>query len=159
MPSVRRLIPASATVLVLGAVAVAGANTSGIREVGVDNAEPLSQKPSCPETAAKMCFVLNQVTGYQVQIGKARNPYLRARRGKIVAFTIKLSKPKPKEIRFFNKKFRGKAKARLAILHLGRRNREATLVAQSGTFDLSKYFGSTPTFGLNKSLPVGPRTV
>lgn len=155
MPFVRRLIPALATAVVLGAVAVAGADTKQIRELGVDNGAPLPA-PACP---AKPCAALNQVTGYQVQISKAKNPYLMTRKGRIVAFTIRLSKPNAAELKYFRANFGAKPKARLSILRLGHRNREAKLVAQSGTFDLSKYLGSTPTFALNKSLRVGPRSV
>jgi hypothetical protein len=126
-----------------------------IKEVGVDEAAPFV-KPACPTAP---CEALVRVTGYQVQIGKAKNPYLMHRNGKIVAFTVALAKPNAKQLDFFNQRFGAKPSVRVSILKLGRRNREATLTAQSEVIDVSNYLGSTPTFALAKPLPVTPRSV
>jgi hypothetical protein len=151
MPSVRRFIPALAA---FGALVAAAPAAASIREIGVDGATPLP-KPGCPT----QCEAVGQVTGYQVQIGKAKNPYLIHRKGKIVAFTVALGKPNAKQMQFFQNLYGPKPQVRLSILKLGRRNREATLTSQSGVWNVAPYFGSSPTFALSKALPVGPRSV
>jgi hypothetical protein len=152
MPLVRRFLPAIAVLVALTAAAPAGA---AIREIGLVGGEKALPKASCPTN----CQALDQVTGYQVQIGKAKNPYLMHSKGKIVAFSIALGKPNAKQTKFFTNLFGIKPTARLTILHLGHRNRQATVKAQSGTFDLTDYLGTTPQFALNRALAVGPRDV
>jgi hypothetical protein len=153
MPSVRRF-SASLAAAAFAALLLAAPSGAAIREIGVTNGQPLP-KASCPTN----CQAVDQVTGYQVQIGKSKNPYLMKSKGKIVAFTIALGKPNAKQMTFFNNLFGTKPQARLSILKLGHRNRQATLTAQSGTFDLTNYLGSTPQFALDKPLRVGPRDV
>ena len=152
MPPVRRFIPAFAALFALAAAAPAGAT---IKEIGLPSGEKSLPAPSCPTN----CQAIDQVTGYQVQIGKAKNPYLMHSKGRIVAFSIALGKPNAKQTKFFTNLFGMKPTARLSIIHLGHHNRQATLKAQSGTFDLTNYLGSTPQFALNKALRVGPRDV
>ena len=135
----------------LSAAAPAGA---AIKEVGIDNGERF-QTPSCPTD----CSALARVTGYQVQVGRSKNPYQINRRGKIVAFTIALGKPSRRHQRFFETTYGGAPQVRLSILRLGRRNREATLVGQSEVFNVEDYLGSAPQFALNRPLRVGPRHV
>jgi len=140
---------------VLVALTAAAPAGAAIKEIGLVAGEKALPKASCPAN----CQALDQVTGYQVQIGKAKNPYLMHSKGKIVAFSIALGKPNAKQTKFFTNLFGVKPTARLTILHLGHRNRQATVKAQSGTFDLTDYLGTTPQFALNRALPVGPRDV
>jgi hypothetical protein len=144
---VRRFIPALAVLAALVAAAPAGA--ANIREVGIAGARQF-QAAGCPRN----CEAVGQVSGYQTQIGKSKNPYKIGRKGKIVAFTIALGKPNRRQMRFFTNLYGPLPKARLSILRPQRRGRQARLVAQSGTFNLRPYLGSTPTFGLKESLPV-----
>ena len=135
-------------------LAAAAPAAAAIKEVGVDNGERL-QKPACPTD----CSALARVTGYQVQVGKSKNPYQINRNGKIVAFTIALGKPSARHTRFFQSRYGQTPQVRLSVLRLGRRNRAATLASQSEVFDLDDYLGSTPTFALDRALRVGPRHV
>jgi hypothetical protein len=150
MQVVKPFIPAIAAALALVAAAPAGA---AYREIGVPNGERLPAA-SCPED----CEVLARVTGYQVQVGEVKNPYQVNRPGKITAFTISLGKPSNANIRGFDDLF-GESRARISILKLARTKRRARLVAQSEVFDLSPYFGSTPTFALDRPLNVDRRHV
>jgi hypothetical protein len=152
MQVVRRLIPAIAVLAALVAAAPAGAAT--MRELGIDNASPF-QAAGCPLN----CEAIGQVTGYQVQIGRARNPYMLRRKGRIVAFTVSLGKPNRKQNRFFADLYGSMPKVRLSILKLTRRGRRARLTAQSGTFKIRPWLGSNPTFALKESLRVGRRSV
>jgi hypothetical protein len=62
-------------------------------------------------------------------------------------------------MKFFTDLYGATPKARLSVLRLTSKGRRAKLVAQSGTFNLKPYLGSTPTFGLKKALPVTGRSV
>jgi len=148
MPVVRRLLPVLAALFALAAAAPAGAD---VKELGGTPFPPAA----CPTD----CQAIGQVTGYQVQIGSQKNPMQISKPGKIVAFTIALGKPDKQQTQFFNYLFGNQPQARISILTLGRRHRLATLKAQSGIYNLSQYFGSTPTFALPKPIPVGPRAV
>ena len=112
-----------------------------------------SQPPavSCPAN----CQAVGQVTGFEVQQGTAKNPFTRKRRGKVVAFSVTLGKPKTSDINFFNKLFGSPPQAQLAVLKPGTKNRYR-VTGISPPFDLSKYFGSTPTFALPRPLTVKP---
>jgi hypothetical protein len=152
MQTVRRIALALAAACVLALAALASASST--REIGVDNAEKF-QKPGCPQN----CEAIGQVTGYQAQIGKVKNPYILKRKGKIVAWTIALAKPNKKQMRFFTRLYGPTPKARIAVLQLTHHGRQAKLTAQSGTFNLKPYLGSTPTFGLKKPLPVTKKSI
>jgi hypothetical protein len=152
MKVVRRFVPALAALATL--VAAAPAAATSVREVPGPNVRAF-HKPGCPS----FCEAIGQVTGYQVQIGKAKNPYLIRRKGKIVAFTVALGKPNRRQTRFFTNLFAPTPKVRLSILKPQRRGRLAKLVAQSGTFNVQPYLGSTPTFGLKEALPVPRRSI
>ena len=149
MPVVRRILPALAALFALAAAAPASAD---LKELGAQSPFPAA---SCPTD----CQAIGQVTGYQVQIGSAKNPMQISKKGKIVAFTIALGKPDAQQTQFFNNLFGNEPQVRLSILNLGHRKRRATLVAQSPIYKVSQYFGSTPTFALPKPIPVGPRNV
>jgi hypothetical protein len=112
-----------------------------------------SQPPtvSCPAN----CQAVGQVTGFEVQQGTAKNPFTRKRRGKVVAFSVTLGKPKASDITFFNKLFGSPPQAQLAVLKPGTKQRYR-VTGISPPFDLSKYFGSTPTFALPRPLTVKP---
>lgn len=109
------------------------------------------------------CRVEGHVTGYQVNAGGIANPYEVPFDGKIVAWSITLSKPSntdtdttTDEISFFNE-FLGKpSQARIGILRPveGSKPPKFTLVRQSPLEILNPYFGSTPIFALDHPLSV-----
>ncbi|MEA2458785.1 MAG: hypothetical protein QOC95_1757 [Thermoleophilaceae bacterium] len=109
------------------------------------------------------CQAIGHVTGYQVQIGTHKNPYLIAQPGKIVAFTMKLGKPDAQQTQFFTNLFGGAPQARLTILKKPKKDKpktnDLTLTQQSGVWNLSSYLGSTPTFTLGKPLHVYPGAI
>ena len=127
---------------------------ASVRELGVPAGQKLPAA-ACPTN----CQVLARVTGYQVQSGRLRNPFQISHYGKIVAFSIALGKPSKNDTSGFNSLFGRQSQARLSILRLGRRQRQATLMSQSPVFNLNPYFGSTPTFALPRPLRVRPRYV
>jgi hypothetical protein len=155
MPPVSRLPHALISAFALLLLAAAPAFASSIREIGEYDDAPMPQA-GCPLN----CQAIGHVTGYQVQIGAHKNPYVIRRAGKIVAWTIRLGKPDAEQTQFFANPtlFGSPPQARLTLLKKPKADRPKTndlkILGQSELFDLSKYLGSTPTFALSKPLVV-----
>jgi hypothetical protein len=133
----------------VAALAAAPSAHAVVRELGLEQPFPLA---SCPDN----CQAIGQVTGYQVQVGEARNPFRSNREGKVVAFTVRLGKPNQEQIQFFSGLFGGPPRARLSVLRPAKLKRRHRLTGQSEVFDLAPYYGSTPTFALQRPLTVQP---
>jgi hypothetical protein len=153
MPSVKRIRTALVPALALLAVGAASAQASSVREIGDYKEVPLPQA-GCPLA----CQAIGHVTGYQVQIGTHKNPYVIHRDGYIVAFTIRLGKPDAQQTQFFTNLFGGKPQARLTLMKKPKLDKRGTtdlkVLNQSAPVDLTNYLGSTPTFALSKPLRV-----
>jgi hypothetical protein len=153
MPSVSRLLNALIVMSVLLMLAASAASASSVREVGEYADVPLPQA-GCPLN----CQAIGHVTGYQVQIGTHKNPYVITHAGKIVAWTIRLGKPDAQQTQFFANLFGGTPQARLTVIKKPKADKPKTndlkILAQSEIFDLTNYLGSTPTFALAKPMPV-----
>ena len=117
-----------------------------VAELGATQPRPAA---SCPDN----CQAVGRVTGYQVGQGNARNPFQVRERGKIVAFSLTLGRPRADQIDYFNDLFGGPPRARISVLRPGR-GRRNVLSGQSELIDLQRYFGSTPTFALERPLTV-----
>jgi hypothetical protein len=148
---VKRLLPALTALflLIAGAAYAFATQASSVREIGDYPDQPFPTA-GCPAN----CQAVGHVTGYQVQIGKHKNPFVIRQKGKIVAFTIRLGKPDKQQTQFFTNLFGGAPQARLSLLKTLPKGKQAKLVGQSEVFDLSKYLGSTPTLALSKPLAV-----
>jgi hypothetical protein len=111
--------------------------------------------PNCP---AEECVVAVRVTALQGRAsGGPKNPYFIRRDGWLVAFTVTLSRPNAEQIEYFDDNFGSPAEVRLSVLRQGdtRQTRlNYRLLAQSESFPLDDYFGSTPTFVLEQPLRV-----
>src|SRR3954469_6338111 len=109
----RRLTPPSLAELLALALtlALAGSASASYREVGyyTDYRYPPA---GCPDN----CQAIGGITGFQVQIGTHKNPFLIKRKGKITAFSIKLGKPNAEQTQFFTNLFGGKPSVRLSLL-------------------------------------------
>ena len=113
---------------------------------------------SCPGTTESPCVSAVRMTGYQGRAsGGPKNPFYIRRDGHLIAFTLRLAKPTPEEIKFFEDNFGTPSTARISVLRRGttRKHRlDHRLIAQSDTFELDRYFGSKPTFVFDKPIPV-----
>jgi len=113
---------------------------------------------SCPGTTESPCVSAVRMTGYQGRAsGGPKNPFYIRRDGHLIAFTLRLAKPTPEEIKFFEDNFGTSSTARISVLRRGttRKHRlDHRLIAQSDTFELDRYFGSKPTFVFDKPIPV-----
>jgi hypothetical protein len=148
MPVVKRTL---VTILTILAAALLGPAAASAQLTEIGN-PPVQGKPSCP---ANPCLAVSRTTGFQIQGGKVKNPYLAPRRGAIVAFTVALGKPSAKQIRFFDTNLGGPASARITVLRAYTRrgnNYRFVVRSQSEVFNLVPYFGQTAQFALSQSI-------
>lgn len=108
------------------------------------------------------CVSPYQVTGYQDTAENTKeNPYLIRRDGKITAFTVKLGKVTSGEPtaqkEFFDGRFDAPAAVQISIVRPGkkrRRRNDHRVTGESSIFPVDDYFGSSPTFVLDRPLNV-----
>lgn len=140
----RRLVAIlAAASAVLAAPAAAGA---AVVEMGLTANTPPA---SCPDN----CQAVGRVTGYQLRVGDTRSPFKARQRGKIVAFSVSLGSPRQDQIEFFDNLFGGPSRVQLVILRPGSRRRHR-LTGRSQVVEVNDYFGSTPTFALDRPVTV-----
>ena len=113
---------------------------------------------NCPGTTESPCVAAVRMTGYQGRsTGGPKNPFYIRRDGHLIAFTVRLAKPTPEEVKFFQDNFGTPSLARISVLRRGTTKKtrlDHRLIAQSDTFELDRYFGSSPTFVFDKPIPV-----
>ena len=143
MPLLRAIIAACAA---LACAIVPATASARIIEVGQAATEAV---PTCP---ANPCLAVSRTTGYQAKVVDSRAVYVVPRRGKIVAWTVRLGAPTQRQINFFEDNF-GAASAGLSVLRRGDRL-FGRVRAQTPIVPLSDYFGQTVQFPLDRALPV-----
>lgn len=106
--------------------------------------------PSCPGTP---CLAISRTTGFQVEAGDRRSLFVAPRPGKVVAWSITLSRPGRRQTAFFNDRLGGRPSARISVLRPGRRLRWR-VTGQSEVVSLERWFGRTVQFPLDRALTV-----
>lgn len=158
-----------ALALLAAAVPIAAARVVSIGEPteGFLPASPCPGKDLEGTENDTVCVSPYEVTGYQDTAENSKeDPYLIRRDGKITAFTVKLGKvtsgdPSAQK-EFFDGRFDAPAAVQISIVRPGkkrRRRNDHRVVAESGTFPVDDYFGSSPTFVLDKPLNVKRGTI
>lgn len=132
------------------AASLAAAAPAGARVVEVGDTGAVAPAPSCP---ASPCEVVSRTTAYQTRVGAQRRLFAAPADGRIVAWTITLGAPRPKQLAFFEENLGGAAQAGITVLREGTR-RYGRVVAQSPLETLTPWFGQTVQFPLERSLPV-----
>ena len=139
---------ATLAIVVLCSLAVPGAASARVIEVGALAGEAELPAPSCP---ARPCFAVSRTTGYQAKVGTNRGLMRIPAHGRIVAWTIRLSQPGRSQISFFNRRLGGEASAGISLLKPGARL-FGRVMAQSPIVELQPFFGQTVQFPLETSL-------
>jgi hypothetical protein len=179
-PTSRRLLALTAAALLLAALVVFAtpreADSAPLRVV-VLGQTPNMPPPLCPgkyDAAGNPiveCSTEGHVTGFQAVADGIARPFEAPFEGKIVAWSISLSKPSTveakktedgatfflkNEVGFFNEFFGAPAQARIGILRPVEDSKPPRykLVRQSPIEVLNPYFGSTPIFALDHPLTV-----
>jgi hypothetical protein len=129
------------------ALAAAAPAPAAIIEVGKIAAE---HAPSCPSSP---CLAVSRTTGYQAKVGTERGLFVVPQNGKIVAWSITLGKPGPRQIDFFNENLGGESSARITILR-PRKKLFSVVTGQGPLQKLEPYFGTTVQFPLGRALNV-----
>jgi hypothetical protein len=161
----------AAACLLTGLVVVAAPGSADSAPLRVVVLGQTSETPSasCPgkvvnkTTEITPCRVEGHVTGFQAIAGGIAKPYEAPFEGKIVAWSITLSKPSTvetatttDEVGFFDEFLGAPSEARIGILRPveGSKPPQYTLVRQSPLEVLNPYFGTTPIFALDHPLTV-----
>jgi hypothetical protein len=114
----------------------------------------LVNPPSCP---ANPCQAVSRTTGYQAKVGTRRGLMRVPADGQIVAWSIRLGNPAPRQIRYFDKNYGGASRAGITLLKPVPRPRSTLfgrVVGQSPLQSLQPYFGTTVQFPLGRTLTV-----
>jgi hypothetical protein len=152
----------------LVAILAPGSADSAPLRVLVLGQTPQMPKPSCPGKIVNgepviPCLVEGHVTGFQTNADGLAKPFEAPFEGKVVAWSISLSRPSGRktktagdQIEAFNKLLGTPSEARISILRPVPKTRppEFKLVRQGPTQILNPYFGSTPVFTLDHPLVV-----
>jgi len=123
-------------------------------------------KPNCPTPggdnvpAAERCQAMGRVTGFQVSADGRRALYKVREPGRIVAWSVDLSRPSKEEQEFFAEVLdkSGPPSARLSILK-AKDGGQFKLVKQSPIVQLQPLLGNRPVFTLTDPLRVRPGLV
>ena len=138
-----RLLPVAAAALFV----LPGAASAKIIEVGdLGTRFP----PSCPTSP---CEVISRTTAFQTRVAGQRKLFVAPRDGRIVAWSITLGTPKPKQRKYFEENLGGPAQAGITVLKQGDR-RYGRVTARSPLQALRPYFGQTVQFPLSTSLAI-----
>lgn len=127
-------------------LALPAAASAKIAEMG---ALPEGARGSCPGN----CQAVSRTTGYQAKVGPERNLYRASANGRIVAWTIALGKPGPKQVAYFSEHLGAVSQAAVVVLAPGKKLAHR-VVAKAPLQTLTDYFGTTVQFPLARSLPI-----
>lgn len=129
-----------------GALLLPTAASAKITELGQMAA---GVKGSCPGD----CQAISRTTGYQAKVGPDRTLYRAPANGRIVAWTLSLGNPGPKQTAFFNDKLGGASQAALVVLKPGKKLVQ-TVTAKAPMETLTNYFGQVVQFPLVRTLSI-----
>jgi hypothetical protein len=127
-------------------LALPAAASAKIAELG---ALPDGTTGSCPAN----CQAVSRTTGYQAKVGPDRTLYQAPANGRIVAWTIALGKPGPKQTEFFTQRLGGASRAALVVLAPGKKLQHQ-VVAKGPLETLTPFFGQAVQFPLEQTLAI-----
>jgi hypothetical protein len=153
----RHVLGALPTALTFALLAASPASAA-ITELG---ALPDGTVGSCPDAGVTLvpvppeqrCQAVSRTTGYQAKVGPDRTLYVAPADGRIVAWTIALGKPGPKQTAYFSERLGGASQATVVVLD-PRKKLVRRAVAKAPMQKLNDYFGRVVQFPLKKSLPI-----
>ena len=141
-----RVLTSSAALAAFAALALPAAAPAAITELGQ---LPDGVLGVCPLD----CQAVSRTTGYQAKVGPDRTLYQAPADGRIVAWTIALGKPGPKQTAFFTERLGGESQAAIVVL-AAEKKLVRRVVAKAPLQELTEYFGQVVQFPLVRSLPI-----
>jgi hypothetical protein len=108
---------------------------------------------ACPQSP---CEAVGSVTGFQSQAGSVAKPFVAPFNGKMVAWSLTLSKPKASQQSFFNNFYGSTPQARIGVVSQvpDKDPPRYELLRQSPIEVLTPYLGRTVTFALDQPMTV-----
>ncbi len=141
-----RVLSSSAVLAGIAALALPAAAPAAITELGQ---LPDGVLGVCPLN----CQAVSRTTGYQAKVGPDRALYQAPADGRIVAWSIALGNPGPKQTAFFAERLGGESVA--AVVVLGTEKKLVRrVVAKAPLQRLTDYFGQVVQFPLEQTLPI-----
>ena len=141
-----RVLLSSAALAAVFALALPAASSAKIAELG-QLADGV--RGACPDN----CQAVSRTTGYQAKVGTERALYQAPADGRIVAWTIALGKPGPKQTAFFTERLGGESQATIVVL-APQKKLVRRVVAKAPLQKLTDYFGQVVQFPLERSLRI-----
>jgi hypothetical protein len=141
-----RVLLSSAALAAVFALALPAASSAKIAELG-QLADGV--RGACPDN----CQAVSRTTGYQAKVGPERALYQAPADGRIVAWTIALGKPGPKQTAFFTERLGGDSQATIVVL-APQKKLVRRVVAKAPLQKLTDYFGQVVQFPLERSLRI-----
>ena len=142
----QRVLSSSAALAALAALALPAAAPAKITEIGQ---LPDGVLGVCPLD----CQAVSRTTGYQAKVGPDRALYQAPADGRIVAWSVALGNPGPKQTAFFAERLGGESQA--AVVVLGAEKKLVRRVVAKGPLQkLTDYFGQVAQFPLEQTLPI-----
>jgi hypothetical protein len=112
-PISRAGAPAILCAALVAALALPSTAAATLIEIGARARTTAPATPSCPGSP---CLAVSRTTGFQVRVGSMTAPIIVPTAGRIVAWTITLSRPNATQISYFNSHEGGAPSAAIAIL-------------------------------------------
>ncbi len=128
-----RVLCSSAVLAAFAALALPAAAPAKITELGL---LPEGTLGACPLN----CQAVSRTTGYQAKVGPDRTLYQAPADGRIVAWTIALGNPGPKQSAFFSERLGGESTAAIVVLATDKKLVRRA-VAKAPLQKLTDYFG------------------
>lgn len=151
----RAAVGARAALGTLAAVGVLSWSTNASASTQRFGTAAAAGAPSCPGLP---CEALTRTTGFQAAVDGRHNAMVVSQAGRLVSWTITLSKPNADEIGFFDQLAGGPPQAALVVLRQGA-NYRFRVVGVTPTVMLMPILGTTPVFSLAEPLAVTPGEV
>lgn len=144
---------AIACLLVLVATLWPGAAGGAPRKVTVLGQTQDAPQPACPKSP---CEAVGSVTGFQARAGSVAKPFVAPYNGRIVAWSISLSKPRSSQMSFFNNFYGSPPQARIGVLRQvpDKSPPRYELLRQGPTVNLTPFLGSDVTLALDQPLNI-----
>lgn len=138
-----------ASLLLAASIAAAVATGASAERAKLLGKTARTPEPNCPNN----CFAVGSVTGFQVTAGGKRQLFRMPEDGRVVGWSVDLSRPTKSQRNFFgdvfgNDRFGRAPTARISVLKKIDRN-TFKLTKQSPVMNLRSELGETPIFTLN----------
>lgn len=141
-----RVLTSSAVLAAFAALALPAAAPAKITELGQ---LPEGVLGVCPLN----CQAVSRSTGYQAKVGPDRTLYRAPADGRIVAWSIALGNPGPKQSAFFSERLGGESQAAVVVLDTEKKL-VRRVVAKGPLQKLTDYFGQVVQFPLERTLRI-----